>query len=470
MYKSTACLIFCLLFTLACQTEKGPAPVTWVDTQDWEGWAEVDSVRCGFLEVPEDHFQDDSPRIKVAFAIFEARNSNPEVPPVIMLTGGPGGRSLNWPGRWENHSLRADRDIIVIEQRGIGLSSPLVRSGEAFMDILAADLNSTEEKVATRNLMKRISKEIKESGQDPAKYNTIQNAHDLGLLMQALDYPKYCLSGSSYGTKYGMYTMKYFPEYIHASILNAPATLSGNALENRIPDYLRSLNLLFAECAKDPDCQGQHPDLKTEMIDAVNTLEDNPITIDLADRRYTINPQDAMYFLRYQLYNAQGFKLAPQFIAAIKNRDTLTLKEISAGPSQMLRVGNMSAFISFQAYEEFSTTTAEQTAKAIAAAPELSAGFAWFQSIIPEMAYWHDSRISPEEHHLEGISIPTLIIVNEFDPVTPPENTKLFEAALENATVIRLQRFGHGAGGDCIRQMEKDFLRDPNAKLDRSCL
>jgi pimeloyl-ACP methyl ester carboxylesterase len=177
-----------------------------------------------------------------------------------------------------------------------------------------------------------------------------------------------------------------------------------------------------------------------------------------------------MYFLRYQLYNNQGFELAPKFISALLSRDTNAIKELGMIPSVMLRVGNMSAFLSFQAYEEYPPGTAIRTAQAITAAPELAGGFAWFQALIPALETWHDARISPQEHTLENISPPTLILVNEYDPVTPPENTRLFDMALVQPTVIRLNRFGHGSGGDCIDQISLDFLRDPQTAPDMGCL
>ncbi len=460
-----------VIFFVALACTPAADKTTHCDCVQWENWEEVEGgVRCGFLTVPEDHSKPMGKTIQVAFAIFPSKNKAEDTYPVMMLTGGPGGRSLASPDRWINHESRQVGDLIVVEQRGIGRSSPLPDISETFIDIIAADASSEEEKQITFKAMQEKVVEIKSKGIDLSKYNSTQNAKDIGALMDALDYSKYNLYGTSYGTKLGIMTMKYFYPKINAAILDGPAILNNTALESRFPDLIRAFNKLYELCANDSVCHAAHPDLKAETIQAIQSLKENPITVNLLNRDFTFNPQDAVFFIRYLFYRADAFETAPRFVQAINERDVEVIQELSAFPARMLQGANTSAFFSFNTYEEYSESTPANVEAFMSSNPELAEGLAWFQAFIPALVQWHDGRVSQEESKLENIPVPTLIITNDADPVTPPHNTQLFENALTNEQVLRLNRFGHGAGGKCISQIRTAFLLNPGKPLDTSCL
>ncbi|HRX00930.1 MAG TPA: alpha/beta hydrolase, partial [Cyclobacteriaceae bacterium] len=155
---------------------------------------------------------------------------------------------------------------------------------------------------------------------------------------------------------------------------------------------------------------------------------------------------------------------------AINERDTLTIQKLGEFPAKLLKGANASAFFSYTTYEEYSENTPSNVQAFMNSNPELAEGVAWFQAFIPALVQWHDGRVSKEENKFENISVPTLIITNDADPVTPPHNTQLFEDALLNERVLRLNRFGHGAGGKCIAQIRTSFLLDPTKPLDTFCL
>ncbi len=463
-----ALFVFVVSVLSACN--KKADNVEYCECASWESWKNEDDIQCGFLTVPEDHNKPMGKSIKIAFAIFKSKTKAENSTPVIILTGGPGGRSLAHPARWTNHESRAVGDLIVVEQRGIGLSSPLPDISETFIDIMAADASSEVEKEITLKAMKDKVAEIKAMGIDLSKYNSTQNAKDIGALMDALGYREYNLYGNSYGTKLGIMTMKYFSSKIHACILDGPAILNNTALESRFPDLIRAFNKLYAACAQDSICLAAHPNLQAETIQAIQSLKENPITIRLLDRDFTLNPQDAVFFIRYLFYKADAFETAPRFIKAINERNVEVIQELGAFPAKMLKGANTSAFFSFNAYEEYSENTPANVQAFMKSNPELAEGLAWFQAFIPALMQWHDGRVSQEENKLENIPVPTLIITNDFDPVTPPHNTKLFEDALLNEQVLRLNRFGHGAGGDCISKIRTQFLLNPASKVDMGCL
>ncbi|MEQ8424943.1 MAG: alpha/beta fold hydrolase, partial [Cyclobacteriaceae bacterium] len=215
--------LFFIVVALFPSCKDEPSEITYCPCSSWDNWNDKPDVKCGFLIVPEDHDKPMGQTIKIAFAIFKSQNQTKSEIPVIMLIGGPGGVALSSPDRWTNHESRMVGDLIVVEQRGIGRSSPLPDISETFINIIAADASSEEEKEITLKAMKDKVEEIRGMGIDLTKYNTTQNAKDVGELMRQLNYEKYDLYGMSYGTKLGIMTMKYFGSKINAAILEGPA-------------------------------------------------------------------------------------------------------------------------------------------------------------------------------------------------------------------------------------------------------
>jgi pimeloyl-ACP methyl ester carboxylesterase len=437
-------------------------PIEFVDCGTWNHWQPIDDVKCGYLTVPENHYQPKGKKIRIAFSVFKAKNPDRDKLPVVMLTGGPGARSLQTPTRWLNHEIRNDHDLIVVEQRGIGRSSELPGLNEAFIDILSRNLTSAEEIIETKKLIAEKSDELHDQGFDLQYYNSIQNAKDIGTLMQSLGYPAYLLHGESYGTKLAMMVMKYFPEWVAGVVLDAPNTLSGKALEQRFPDFLRSLNLCLENCKQDVECNSRYPNLQSKLLEALVSLAEAPVTVNLLDRPFTINPQDAIFFMRYLLYRSDAFRTLPEYIHAILSRNLQKVQQLSQWPAEMLIIANTSMFMCVNTYEELDVGTSDNVNALLASEPVFAYGLAWFQSLVPGLSAWHDGRISTEERYLPTLATPTLIIVNEFDPITPPENTKAFEAVLSSVYVLQIHDYGHGSEIPCVLEAKSKFLRDPN--------
>ncbi len=460
-----------LSFAAPCWTGPAqPSALKTVECRDWPGWQNEDDVRCGYLTVPEDHADPAGRKIKLAFAVFKGKAGSDPTVATLILTGGPGGRALASPSLGANHRLRDLSDLVVVEQRGVGLSSAVQDSGEQVIELMARDLSSAEEIALTREAMTAKASEIRAAGIGLEHYNSTQNASDFGALMAALGYDGYNLYGLSYGTKLAMTIMKYFPSRVRAAILEGPAVLDGTALESRFPDLLRALNLLFDRCAREATCRAAHVDLKADMMRAIESLEKNPITVELLDRAFTINPQDLLFLIRYLLYADTALDTVPRLVQAVNGRNLDTVQRLAAAPARILRGANVSVFYSFNLYEEYSPETPGRVADFIQGQAEFAHGLAWFQAFIPALEVWHRGRVTAAEARLENIEAPALVITNEFDPVTPPHNTILFEQALINEQVLRLDRFGHGAGGACIGRIRTSFLRDPGLPVGLTCL
>ena len=138
------------------------------------GVAEGKDVRCGYLTVPEDHSRPQGPTIRLAVAIFKSAYTSPASDPIVYLNGGPGYPSLGslgpiltkdiltsiWPG---------DRDLILLDQRGVGYSQPSLDCPEF---TTMADTSFLQQVRACHDRLVR-------QGINLNAYTTIQNADDV---------------------------------------------------------------------------------------------------------------------------------------------------------------------------------------------------------------------------------------------------------------------------------------------------
>jgi pimeloyl-ACP methyl ester carboxylesterase len=85
------------------------------------------TVQCGYLIVRENRQNPQSRTIKVAYAIVKAHGPNPQPDPVVYLTGGPGDNAIRWLDTWAGMPMNADRDIILVDPRGVGYSQPAMQ-------------------------------------------------------------------------------------------------------------------------------------------------------------------------------------------------------------------------------------------------------------------------------------------------------------------------------------------------------
>jgi pimeloyl-ACP methyl ester carboxylesterase len=128
--------------------------------------------------------------------------------------------------------------------------------------------------------------------------------------------------------------------------------------------------------------------------------------------------------------------------------------------------------LSVEKYENFNPdNTAELVLENYKNYPLIPVKLGFFDAFYIAGMNWHGNNLPMKERKFMDSDIPTLIFVNRFDPVTPPKNGVLFQENLSNGTLLILDEGGHGGGNEeCKNQVMINFMNNPNAKLDVSCL
>ena len=465
-------LFVLLLVAFVCKAQNEPVLVN-LTGLDW--LPDGEEVRAGAILVPENHDEPKGKQIQITYIILKAKDTISAAFPMIFFSGGPGGNSLSqgMVGFLLEHPLRNERDIILFDQRGIGYSSALPDMSFDAFDILAKDADEEEELVLMTDLIFKYKKKCEAQDISPEYYNSIQNAKDVGMLFKHLGYKKYNLFGGSYGTRIARVVQDMFPEFIHSSVLDSPAPLSGDFLLNRLDSYSLALSRIFEYCENDPDCKKKYPILKEDYFEAISILEQKPLTFNMNDSiNVTINAQDGIYLLRRLLYQGNSREKAPELIKAFKVGSGEVINAVLQFEYALTGGLNLSMLLSVEKYENFNPANTPQVIQEeYKEYPLIPVKLGFFDAFYLAGMNWHSNNLPLEDRKFENSDVPTLIFVNRFDPVTPPKNGAIFQENLTNGTLLILDEGGHGSGNrECKNKVMAEFMNDPNVKLNASCL
>lgn len=464
--------IFLIIINVGCrekpvEIETIPHEIEWL--------TDAQGVSGGAILVPENHDEPEGRKIKLSYVVLKARDTTSNQYPLVFFAGGPGGKTLN-PGLVDflkQNPISDERDIILFDQRGIGYSSDLPDMSLESFDVMAQNADEAQELVLMQDMIDRYQKKCEAAGIQTRYYNSHQNARDAGMLFEHLGYEKYNLLGGSYGTRVARIVQDMFPEFIHTSIQDSPSPLKGDFLLDRLKSYSLALSRIFDYCTQNPDCNAKYPELEAEYFRAIDKLMEEPLPVEMNDSTMVyINAQDGIYLLRRLLYQGNAREKAPELIRAFIEGGGPLINQVLEMEYNLNDGLNLTMLLSVEKYEQFdlenSATVIETHYKQY---PLIPVKLGFFDAFYQAGMLWHEGYLSPTERNFKHSDIPTLIFVNQYDPVTPPENGHLFMKDLGNGTLLILDEGGHGAGNrECKDSVMNAFMADPGAELDTSCL
>lgn len=439
------------------------------------------TVRCGTLTVPEDRAAPNGRTVGLPVAIYKSTGANPAPDPVIYLEGGPGGHAVRLsPFSYDTliKPFLGDRDFILFDQRGAGLSRPAAECPELvqldareLVQGLNTDSYLNETTQAALACRDRLAKE----GVDLAAFTTAASAADLDDLRRALGYQEWNLYGISYGTRLALEAMRATPQGVRSVILDSTVPPQENMFTSVAASADRAFDALFQGCAADAACNSAFPDLKTAFYETARRLNEKPVTVKVT--RYG-RPIDVKLtgdqFIQTLFNSLYRSDLIPQLPKAIY--DAREGKDYQFWGDQAVENVLQEQFVSYGMYfsvqcgEEGLTVTEEQLKNADAAFPQQDNVFD-VGEVYEICQKWGAQRDDAANQPVTS-AIPTLVLAGQYDPITPPAFGQEVAKTLPNSFFFEFPGLGHGAtvGDPCPMQMAVAFLRDPKARPDSSCI
>ena len=430
-----------------------------------------DNFKCGVLKVPEDHDLENGKQISIAYLILQTHANIASQDPFVHLSGGPGLAQLFASNieYWSSHPVREKRDIILFDQRGIGFSSSLPTFRDEYLEIIASDITSTQEELRVKELLKDFKSQCDEKSIKLENYNTYYNAKDVGLLMDKLGYQKYNVYGVSYGTVLGRLVQDLFPDYIKTAIYNSPKLFGEDMLTDRLKSYSNALELIFEYSEKEYNSDSF--DLRKKYFEVLDSINAKPLKINHQGKDFFINAHDAIYLLRRKLYAPDSRKTLPVLLEELSNGGGPILNELISGESNLASVFNYSMWLAVERSDFFQKNATVEADQVHESFPLVPFRMGFFSAMYYGVKDWFVPKISEDKKEFKLSSIPTLITVKRYDPITPPKNGLIYTEKILGAHLFILDESGHaGNYGPCENEIIINFMDNPQQRLNTTCL
>ncbi len=459
--------------------EPGPCPINPTENTPV-------AIRCGTLRVLEKRDQPDSGDVLLQVMILRSTGENPQPDPIVYLEGGPGGSAVVNLEQWITPvtPLLEERDVILVDQRGTGFSTPSLACDEEFSDATIFDTPD--------NVLGECITRLQDAGVDRSAYTTFENAADLKELREALGLEQWNLYGVSYGTRLALASMATDPTGIRSVVLDSTYPLTVDLYDTLPSNGLRSFRAVFDACAADAECDATYPDLENRFYETIDRLNAEPQQIkgthpvNGTNLTYLINGDAFVSVLYQSLYLPEVIPDVPQAIDAAANGNAQAIWDLLIAPvfpdpdaveqyqEEALDLGRESfppaitdgMHLSVQCTEEVPfTDIAEVEADARSLPDEVVPGLVGsVVSMQGQCGIWAvPQRDAAELDPLINADIPTLILAGSFDPITPPEWGRLVADRLNNETYLEIAGIGHAVigGGECAATLIGTFIADP---------
>ncbi len=427
-------------------------------------------LRCGVVRVPRDYANVDGPSYALAVVVIASAQLPAKPDPVVYISGGPGAPLTIYAGFQARHPYAADRDLILVDQRGMGRSEPRLcpeLQGDLVKAMLAVVTEPTDAALAAAQAAHAACRDaIRARGIDLDDFGTRTTVEDFDWVRRALGVPRWNVIGESYGTTVAMTMLARHPESMRSAVLdslNPPDAYFGMPWSARVA---RARDAFFAACGISPACAA--PDLAGLYREAVARLaQDAPVVALPPGLRGLGDPMRLTASLFEEVvgrlvYYPTYYAGLPQLIAATRGGD---LKPVGAALATLLtgavRGGNEGAFVAVECRDR-----PRWRAPAAAGASSLDL------ALLPPGICQAWSALGPTPEVPRGSTVPTLVLAGQFDPnITPEESRGVAELIGSKAHWIEFAGVGHSVRhfSPCAQRLVADFIANPERDQDAAC-
>lgn len=432
------------------------------------GSGRVDA-QCATFTVAENPDDPASARIELFVARLDALSPEPREDAITLINGGPGGSSVSLYVDLQGafSTLRRERDIVIVDQRGTGRSSPL---DCPTLEDATHQFEPDVVRRATRTCLDNLAR-------NPHFYTTSVAVGDLEALRRALGYRQWNLYGVSYGTRVAQHYLERFPAAVRTLIIDGVVP-PGLALGPDIALNAQStLDAIIRRCESSDYCAEAFPRLPAHLAALSERLREAPpemaIPHPVTGRMHTFTLHYAHLALTLRLlsYAPETAAVIPLIIEEAAERENYV--PLAA---QALRIEHeLGESISFGMHNSVVCTEDVPFYELDGAWPRLEASYLGadqvraLQTICEQ---WPAGTLHPALPQVTPSSKPVLLLSGEFDPITPPVYAERAAQAYPNGRHLVAPGQGHGViGRGCVPQLVEDFVDSADAAaLDAACL
>lgn len=396
-------------------------------------------AQCGRLEVPEDRRHPGGRQLSIFVALLPANTLSPKPDPLVLLAGGPGqAASALGPFALQLGAIRRTRDIVMIDQRGSGRSSPIECPAFAPDEHAEFDIDPVP-----KSLLCLL--QLADKGIDASQYTTGAWVADLDDVRDALGYRQLNLWGGSYGTRVAQEYLRRHPEHVRSVVLDGVVPPSMRISFDVWKTRDDALDDSIAACLASAACRKAHPD-PAATLQAIRATLHGGKTVGIRDPRTGVPRELRVDFdtiigaLQPLTYAPEAASMIPELLDLARAGEFEPLLAAS-----LVVVGDLPE--QFNAALHYSVTCAEDVPRVTRAeridgvADERVRALA--RRTIAVCDQWPKGGYLPDFPAPVQSRVPVLLLSGGLDPVTPPAYASDVAKGFPNSMHIVAPGFGH---------------------------
>ncbi|WP_421785450.1 alpha/beta fold hydrolase [Hyphobacterium sp.] len=446
---------------------------------------EPGEMSCGFIAVPENRADPDTRflqllYVRIASTAEDEADVRPD--PVIYLTGGPGVTLEGYADRLREHDVLEQRDLYILEHRGIGNSGDFCPQFDAVRRDLAWGETLDESGRNTAERMRECFRTAAAAGIDLAAYNTVENARDVGALRQALGYEDWNVWGISYGSYLGQMVLREDADGVRAMVLDAIAPIQPLELMRIARWVNRGLDNMFEACADAAICDGLRPRLDA----AIAQMRENPVIVEVdnpelhPEGRVRFGPEILLFPAFVMMYEQDEHPamaaVLDSIVTAVETDDRRVFELLANGGDDGGIGISMGMASAIRCNDGFHGAAAEVAADDLAENPQF-AGTGFVENSIHVARVCAEEGLSPQPdpaaYEFVESDRPIIVVNGGWDPVTPPPLAQLIMPGFSNARYVEVPYAGHGPTRslpECAGPFLNAFFDNPDPQsVDAGC-
>lgn len=436
-----------------------------------------DGSKCAHVTVPVDYQRPDGQTMTLKVKVLPSTSGAGRS--LFLNPGGPGASGtefVDYMASVFGHRVRAKYDLVGVDPRGVGGSTPIDCLSDRQFDTFTAedpDPDNTAEIERSRESIKNFGLGCeKRSGAVAAHVSTEEAARDFDIVRALLGEKRFDWFGASYGTQLGATYATLFPARVGRMVLDGAVDPSLSSIQSSLGQttgFQRALRSYVSDCVKRSSCPlGQTVDPAIDRIAALLQSADRHPLKTVEKRKLT---EGLMYYgIAVTLYNKSTWGMLSQALDAAFKGDGSVFLRLSDyyfdRQSDGSYDGNLGeSFPAIGCLDVADRPTLEQVEAAepefVKASPVFGRSMAWGAYSCTD---WPIPATHPQIAINAATAAPIVVIGTTRDPATPYEWAQSLTKQLGGSAVL-LSRKGDGhtayaSGDDCIKNIVDDYLVD----------
>ena len=454
----------------------------------WFSIPDGHQAHCYQFEVPASRAGRNDGTLILPVAVLSKKAGSAHDDPIVYLTGGPGSSvglqtdaMEEWWPYYDKVAWLQGRDLVLMDQRGAGLSRPSLACPEldkAGLHLLALSGDEPQRRTVYVEAAEACRKRLLAFGNNFDDFDTKATADDFADLMQALQLKSWNIYGVSYGTRLALMLMRDHSAGLRSVVLDSVYPPEEHAYENRRAAFDAALASASASCASHKACNDQEPNLLGAVYELIARLSANPVmvSIDISGDRRQIPLTGSLLAERIfgVLSDEDALDVLPSLITGIKSGDSKVQMDVVsnlAGSYTDSGYFDAGKYFAVDCEEEVPFTDYAQMQKDISS-HSLIDNYGIVADDWYACAGWVRPGISALIKAPVISSIPSLVLQGTFDPITPVEVGRGVAKRLDHSFYIEFTQVGHKIVDQsvCGQNVVAIFLDNPNTTPSQPCM